>query len=243
MKITQSLILGTTLLGLSIAAQATPMLVNGGFETGDLSGWTQITSLGQNGCDSDWYVQIGDTQCNNVVDPTANPNLGLASQGQYAVFNSFDGAGPKHYTIEQDVMLGDVYSATLGFDYTVGWDFSVGAPATEQRIFSLSFLDSADSLIAEIFRIEIGPDDGISSKIGWTSEAFDVTSMLSGYSNQTVTLVADVFIPQAFTGPASMGLDAVNLDVVTSTVSASASGTISLLMMGIIGMSATRRGR
>ncbi len=194
--------------GVSSAAPV-QVLVNGGFETGDFTGWNEVTNSGGRGCNTDWYVSTTDTQCQQRPEVRLNS----ATEGKYAAYNSFDGFAGTTYTIEQDVALGSVAAATLDFSYTVGWDFGLGPRSHHERVFSVSFLDAGDSLIGAAYVLGIGPSDGIRGFIDWTNISLDVTSILSGYDNQTVTLVANVFIPERKTGPGSFGLDDVNLQI------------------------------
>ena len=219
------------------AVHAVPMLVNGGFETGDFTGWTQVTSNGtSNSCQTDWYVAIRDKECNTVDTLLSNP-----SEGTYAAYNSFDGTAQTSYTIEQDITLDSalINNASLGFSYTVGWDFSRGNTATLDRLFALSLYDVSDNLIGDAFTLSIGPDDGIKGTIDWTDSLIDITAFLTGYEGETVTLVADVFVPETFTGPGSFGLDAVNLDITTHAVSEPS--TMALLGLSLLGLGLLKR--
>ena len=64
----------------------------------------------------------------------------------------------------------------------------------------------------------------------------DVTSALLGYEGQTLTLVADTFIPEAFTGPGSLGLDAVSLDIALSAVPIPVGLPLILSALGAVGV-------
>lgn len=200
----------STLLSTS-ASHALPLLVNGGFETGDFTGWTQVSNSGGSGCSADWYVSSTDTQCQQ----RPNAVLNSAVEGDFSAYNSFDGFEGINYTIEQDIAIGSVGPATLDFSYTVGWDFGLGEMPTLDRVFSLSFFDAGDSLIGDAFVLGIGPSDANTGFVDWTSLSLDVSGMLSGYDNQIITLVADVFIPENKTGPGSFGIDDIELDVVS----------------------------
>ena len=189
-------------------ALANEMLVNGGFEAG-FAGWTQVSNRGGSGCDIDWYVSATDTQCQFT-----NTRLNGAVEGNLAAYNSFDGAGPLNFTIEQDVTLGSVGLATLAWSHTVGWNFGIGSPNLAPRLFNLSFLDAGDNLIGDAFTLGISQAaNGVTGMIDWTANSVDVTGLLAGFGGQTVTLVADIFIPENFSGPGSFGLDGVSLVV------------------------------
>lgn len=200
--------LGACAVALAGSASAN-VLVNGGFETGDFTGWTEVTASGANGCDTDWYVSTTDTECQFT-----NTQLNSAIEGEFAAYNSFDGGGPKDFTIEQTFTLGSsLASAMLDFQYTVGWDFSLGGNATEARIFTLSFVDAMDNLIGDAFTLTIDPANGETGFIDWTAVSVDVSALLSAFVGQDITLVANVNVPQDFTGPGSFGLDALALNV------------------------------
>ena len=47
----------------------------------------------------------------------------------------------------------------------------------------------------------------------WTAHAADLTALLETQGGQSLILSFGVSIPEEFTGPAGMGLDAVSLDV------------------------------
>ena len=207
-------------LALGVQAHAAPVLTNGGFETGDFTGWS-VTANGIGGCGTDWNVSnLGiATQCLPVANPV---------EGQFAAYNSFDGAGPVNYTLKQSVALGSVSQASLSWQHA--FEVNVFGLA---RTFSMSFLDSNDQLIGEVFSQSF--ENGTFGSQGWVANNMDVTALLAGYSGQTVQLVADVFISESFTGPAGFGLDAVDLDVVSVVP---VPGALVLLLGGLGGLGA-----
>ena len=216
------------LASLIIVNPGNASIINGGFETGDFAGWTQVSNLGGSGCATDWYVSPTDTQC-QFASTILNP----AIEGSFAAYNSFDGPGPVSFSIEQDIALGSdtLSTADLGWSHTVGWNFGLGIPATLDRVFSMSFLDSSDNLIGEAFNLSIGPADGVSGFIDWTANSVDVLGLLSGFEGQTVTLLVDTLIPQNFSGPGSLGLDDIQLALTTTSVSEPE--TLALLGLGL----------
>lgn len=220
-------------LGLSSAVQAASVLVNGGFETGDFSGWRQRTINTASTCQVDWHVAATDNHCQFT-----NTTLNAANEGDFAVYNTFDGAGPVDFVIEQDVNLseGPMKSATLGFDLTYGWNMVGG---TDPRMFSLAFYDTAGLLIGSAFDLIVDPTIAATGFVDWTSYSTDVLGLLADFAGETVTLRATVLVSQYYTGPASLGLDALSLDIDVGAVPIPASGL--MLLLGLGGFAIARR--
>ena len=219
---------------------AVELLNNGGFETGNFSGWNQVTSNGSSridGCNTDWTVKSTDDICNYTSTVLNNP-----IEGDFAAFNSFDGDGPQSFIIEQDISLGagNIANAELSWLYSIGWNFGLGDPRAQERIFSLEFQDSLDNLIGRVFEIKIDTNDGMIGLIDWTSQTTDVTGLLQGFEGQTVTLVAEAFIPESFTGPATLGFDNVSLNITTIENAAITDvpepSVLALFLAGLLGL-------
>lgn len=230
-------LIAATSLALSFAASAhaSSVLMNGGFETGDFTGWTQVSGTPGLDCSADWYVSATDTQCSAPFS-----DLNGAPEGGFAAYNAFDGDANTNYTIEQDVVLTsrDINSATLSWQQSYGWFIAAGAAATQDRIFSLSFYDVTDALIGHAYSLNVGPGDGGTGVfVDWESQSVNVTGLLQGYEGETVSLVANVFIPESLTGPGSFGADAFDLQVAPIPLPAS----LSFLIAGLLGLGGLRR--
>lgn len=107
MKLKHLVILGTAgFLAAAQPAMATDLIVNGGFESGSLSGWTNYNQAGGNG---DWFVVSG----------TATPlssfvTVGAASGDYYAVT---DQTGPGSHVLTQTfTVAANASNITLSFD-------------------------------------------------------------------------------------------------------------------------------
>lgn len=181
-------------LGIPTMAEAANLVVNGGFETGDFTGW-DVTTNGIGGCDTNWNVGTTGTEtgCSSVDSPI---------EGSFAAYSSFDGAGPQSFILSQDILLSDsVESATLSWLQAVRHTIFVGEP----RTFSVNINGTA---------IDTQSFSGFGGDGSWTEFSIDATDALSAFAGETVTLSFEQFIPDSFSGPAGFGLDAVSLDVV-----------------------------
>jgi hypothetical protein len=205
--------LGVILLLVVGSAQAAPveLLTNGGFETGDFTGWTASTN-GSGSCDTDWNVSaVGGSSATGCTGTGffGFSAPGAPTEGSFAAYNSFDGDGPQTFTLSQDftVMSGPT---TVSWSDTASWDLN-SFGATLDRTFSVDVYDGG-ALVGNIFSLDILA--GTFSEYDWTSRSIDITSLLSGYEGQTLALQFSNFIPENFSGPAGFGLDGVSLTAV-----------------------------
>lgn len=216
-------------------AQATELITNGGFETGNLTAWTTSGLTVPGSCGGglnavDWTVSnVGTaTQCTDPGNPV---------QGTYAAYNMFDAGAPLTYRLRQTIQIPvNTVQGTLRWSDSISYSVT-GLP----RVFSIRILDAAGTAtLATLYTNSVVG----SGATGWIAHTQDATSALSALSGQTVMIEFAVDIQQVWTGPAGMGLDAVSLDVtaVTPVPTLSTYGIIGLMLaLAMFGIGVARR--
>lgn len=214
----RSIALGLTLI--AGTAQAN-LITNGGFETGNLSGWT-TTNLGTTGtCPAqvrDWNVaSINSTGCASVGSPI---------YGQYAAYNMLDGVASTRYDMRQTISLGqNITDASFSFDWTAMW-----SAGSSNRLFTVNVWDATGTSVLDTLFSRNFTGSG---NFAWSNVAINAANTLSNYEGQTVAVGFSVFIPNTWTGAAGLALDNVALNVVTEAVSEEVPEPSTIGIMGL----------
>lgn len=195
------------------SARADQLIVNGGFETGTLTGWTAAS----NG-DGNFSVVSGTT-----TPLTYNATVGASSGTYYAVSDDYDGSQTQTLT-QSFTTPNSLLTATLSFDMFVndvyGEDFGSDGPGGE-----VSLLNSTGGLIAVL----VLPTDTFENPVGdpnpYLAYSGDIASLLS--ANTTYELQ---FSSTDTTGLINVGVDDVSL--VTTSAATPEPASFSLLAIG-----------
>lgn len=224
---------------IALQLHAIELVTNGGFETGNLTGWSTSGLTPAGACGTGLNVQ--DWIVSNVGTATNCTDPGNPVQGTYAVYNMFDGGAALTYRLWQPIQVPpNTTSATLTWLDAKIW--SIGG--TQPRIFSVRILDSTQTnVLATLYTQSTAANTNGST--GWVSHSANATGVLSALSGQSVVLEFSVAVAERWTGPAGFGLDAVSLNVgVTPAVPTLSWASLLALLagLGIMGALWTRRG-
>jgi hypothetical protein len=161
-------------------AQASQLITNGGFETGNLAGWT-VANLTGSFPGSNFFAISGTT-----TPQSASTTVGPASGSFYAVS---DGAGPgAHALLQSFTVPGPASSVILSFSLFVnsyggnfvnpiGLDFTDGANRHARVDILRSTASAFDTGAGVLRNFYLGTDAGANPH-AYTNDTFDITSLV-----------------------------------------------------------------
>jgi hypothetical protein len=196
-------------------ATAGNLLINGGFETGDFTGWTEVDELGGSGS---WFVQAqgAGTPLNGFATPT------LAGGGNY--FADTDQYGGGSHALSQS------FIGTAGGHYTLSFEAYADDQSGQGPLGTGVDYNNSPNQHVQVDLNGVNVYYGILTP-AWASYSFDVSAdVVTGGNTLTFTEVDDLsFLNE--------GLDNVSL---TASVPEPATWSVMLLGLGVVG--ATLRG-
>ena len=230
------LVAAAVAVSLTASAQATELLTNGSFETGDFTGWTALTAPGSNG---------GIEVISGAVAPNSNlPIVGPSEGGFHAVTGQ---NGPGAYALSQGVSLtGGETSLILSFDIFAVTDVPLvddgnldfnGAPNQHARVDIIApgagFGTDGGSVIASVLAPFITSDF---ANIEYETVSLDILPLLAGITDFEIRFAqAD---NQFFF---SLGVD--NVSLISNTAVVPLPAAAPLMIAGLAGLGFMRRRR
>ncbi len=201
------------------------LISNGSFECGSLEPWVISGPNTFSGCAYNFSVLTNSNTVCLLVDQIT------PTDGNYAAFTSFDGAGGTVYGLKQSIdipnTIGNADAAILSFDFKVNYQMTFSSP-TQERVFEARFTDVNGVQLFQIETITFGinPDTGKIDR----SFSSDILSQLRDYAGQTVFIDFLAYIPESSTGPAKALIDNVSLiaDGILSNFDVNSKGGISI---------------
>lgn len=261
-------LLTSALCAVTLCGVASADIVNGGFETGDFTGWTVAGFTGQtllrddSGSNHNYQSYIANQNAgvvatpsdgvvtsqtsnffgalNSAIDPAAGTFLAFLDNATPAGIDPLTGS-----SITQSFLLG-AGATSLTFDIQfltdedigLGFDFGGLALVQGSTVLDQFNLDELASGPANAHATAIA-SGGFRGSTGWLSESFDV----SGVAGQSVTLVAYITNTEDMAGESRLLLDNIQLVEAASPVPEASSLSLLLVAGGLLGLFRKRLAR
>lgn len=188
-------------------------IINGGFETGDLTGWT-FTGETENSFSS--RVEGGEfteaTKWANGFDFFTPESM----EGNYSFFSGFDGP-VQEITLSQDIGIIDEFTTAVSFDVRAGWDLDTYSAQSPDVINNEGIVldreikvvitdnNTQETLVSQSLFNAVGGEKILDS--GFQTVGINFQNIVG--SDVTMSFVQN--IPQGYTGPALIQLDNIQL--------------------------------
>lgn len=217
---------------LCVQARASQLVINGGFETGDLTGWTLTTESGSSGELVAWNSTTNPLSPYSTVGPASGSWFALTDQN-----------GPGAYSLTQSFTVVPGSTVIFSFDLFANANGPVSTPASldyntsdneQARVDLLSGSASAFALGAAVLEnLYDGADSGTNPN-PYTSYSFDISSEVAAGGTFQIR-----FAEADNAGNFNLGVDNVSLDATSSPEPA----TVGMVFAGLMGMAAALRRR
>ncbi len=193
--------LGTILSSnIQLKVELPSLLVNGGFETGDFTGWIV------NDIELPLYPLMVRTF---GFDPGFGFFASAPTEGKYAATDGFEGDGPGAIRLAQDVVLTN-RPAQLTFDYRAAWDMKNFAGSTRPRAFAVILEPYGGGAAFRMFPFLTAAPGTVNPDSGSLSGLID----LSAYAGESLRISFEETVTESFTGPGFFQLDNVVLSYI-----------------------------
>jgi hypothetical protein len=169
------------------AATSTQLIVNGDFETGDLSGWTVTPSRSDRPTRVNWVINDG----------TVNPLYG-AHTPLGPIAGSYDALSLGHQGRSSERLWQPISMPYGIVDATISWSdiirsgiddprgaFNEGPPGSSAQEFRVIFTDNLGALLGEVWSTDPGDPQ---HQPGPNARSFDITALAQSLAGRTVFL-------------------------------------------------------
>lgn len=188
-------------------------IINGGFETGDLTGWT-FTGETENSFVS--TVEGGEFTAATEWASNFNFFTPESMEGNYSFFSGFDGP-IQEITLSQDIGVIDEFTTAVSFDVRAGWDLETYSAQSQDVISNggvvldreikvvITDNETQETLLSQSLFNAVGGELVLDS--GFQNVGINFQNIVG--SDVTMSFVQN--IPQGYTGPALIQLDNIQL--------------------------------
>lgn len=202
-------ILGLTLLLLPHNSKAAELIVNGGFETGNFTGWTAINNSGGW---RNWQVSASGAGGNDGGSFVPVPNATNVIQGTRNAWNGVTGTANSPYLLYQDITI------PVGFNVRFTWADRYQMNHTQfcstgcgTATYAVEILNTSNILLQTLYTVSTPTNTN--SNTGWVNHIANLTA----YQGQTIRIRFRAVVTQTLQGPGQLEIDAVSVQTLQPT--------------------------
>ncbi len=188
----------------SIRASAVELITNGGFETGNFTGWTVVN--GPNPFEVWQVTGSGGGYVDNPVPVATSVTEGTRNAWQSVASN------PGSFLLYQDVAVPAASSLTLSWQhrYQMNLDTYCNGSGCGTATFAVEILTTANSLLQTLYTTTTLPDTNTNT--GWTTNS----ASLAPFAGQTIRIRFRTTVTATYAGPGRLEVDAVTTQAPTA---------------------------
>jgi hypothetical protein len=202
-------ILGLTLLLLPHHAKAAELITNGGFETGNFTGWTIVNN---NGGWRNWQVSPSGAGGNDGGSFVPVPNATSVIQGTRNAWNGVTGNANSPYLLYQDVTI------PVGFMVRFSWADRYQMNYTQfcstgcgTATYAVEILNTSNVLLQTLYVVNTLTNSNTNT--GWVNHLANLTA----YQGQTIRIRFRATVTATLQGPGQVEIDAVSVQTLQPT--------------------------
>lgn len=191
------------ILFMIVAPQITPaqtqLIVNGGFETGNFSGWTATNAVGSF---EDW--QVTGSGAGFVDSPV--PVATQVVQGNFNAWNTVAANAGGTYTLVQQVTIPTLNTATLYWRHRYQMNLTTYCNGScGSATYAVEILNTSNVLLQTLYTITT--PSNANTNTGWTQN----TANLTPYAGLTIRIRFRTTVTATLNGPGRIEIDDVRL--------------------------------
>ncbi len=204
-----STIIGLIAFLLPHTTKAVELITNGGFETGNFSGWT---ALNNSGGWKNWAVSPSGAGGNEGGSFVPVPNSTVVIEGTRNAWHGVTGNANSPYLLYQDI------SIPVGFNVRFTWADRYQMNYTQfcttncgTATYTVEILNTSNVLLQTLYTVTTPTNTN--SNTGWVNHIANLTA----YQGQTIRIRFRAFVSVILAGPGQLEIDAVSVQTLQPT--------------------------
>ena len=183
---------------------AVELITNGGFETGNFTGWTIVNSSGGW---RNWTVSASGAGGDDGTGYTPVPTTTVVQQGTRSAWNGVAGSNNSPYLLYQDITIPAAHSAQMTWNSRFQMNHTqFCSTACGTATYAVEVLTTSNVLLQTLFTMTAATNTNVNT--GYVNRSAN----LSAYHGQTIRIRFRAVTTVTFAGPGQLEIDAVSVN-------------------------------